>query len=684
MNTIEKSQAPSGFRPDIQGLRAVAVLLVLIYHIWPESLSGGYVGVDVFFVISGFLITSMLARDVENSGRIRLLEFYARRARRLMPAATVVLVICGAAAVLILPPIRYNAIGREIAASALYFQNINLFFLEIDYLTQDTAPGPFRHYWSLSIEEQFYIFWPLVLGAVTLAGGAALRARMRATLRATIAVIVVASLAASMVYTAWDAASAYFVSWTRFWELGVGGLIALLAQGRSISRPQSVILGWGGLAAILYSAFAFDDLTPFPGYAALLPVLGTAALLIAGRSDHPFAPAPLLSVAPARYLGDISYSLYLWHWPLIVFYEAWYGRAPDAISGLGLAALSILFADLTLRLVENPVRRADRFASNGATFLLAGALIAISLLASFLIWRAAPSTEAPAASSEEAVLDHPGAAALADDADFEYEKPFTPSPSQARADNAALYGDGCHVPRTSATPTPCAYGPETAETTIVLVGDSHAAQHLPALRRLADQHGFKIVTHTRSSCGFMDVDVVDSNGVPTDPLCRSWVRNVAEEIKTLQPDLVITARIAQILAVGGTNGPENVERMTSGLTSLWQELMDAGVPVLPIRSTPIIRIDVPDCVSSNPGSYQIECGRKRNEAILGGTDPVLRASQQLGLEALDLSDAICEPDYCPPVVGNVLVYRDQHHITATYSRTMAFAFDSAIRTALHF
>jgi peptidoglycan/LPS O-acetylase OafA/YrhL len=685
MNVINKSEVNSGFRGDIQGLRAVAVFLVLVYHIWPGSLSGGYVGVDVFFVISGFLITSMLARDIEVRGKIHLLEFYARRARRLMPAATVVLVVCGAAAVLFLPPTRYETVGREVAASALYLQNINLFLLEIDYLTQDTPPGPFRHYWSLSIEEQFYIFWPLLFGAVTVVGGAVLRTRLKATLTATIGAIVIASLTASAFYTALDPASAYFLPWTRFWELGIGGLVALLSKGRTLSKPFSAFLGWGGLAAILYAAFSFDDFTPFPGYAALLPVLGTAAMLLAGNADHPFSPKPLLSIAPARRIGDLSYSLYLWHWPLIVFYKAWYERAPDAISGLGLAALSMLLADLTLRLIENPARHSKWAASRNTTFLLSAALMAVSLIAAFLIWTAAPPNKplVSAPLNDEANRNHPGAIALANGSrPPENLEVFIPSPSQARADNAALYGDGCHVPRTSATPTPCVYGPDSAETIIALVGDSHAAQHLPALRHLAEQHGFKIITHTRSSCAFMDVDVLNGNGDVADPLCRDWVRNVVDELTALQPDLVVTARIAQIRAVGGASGQENLMLMTSGLTSLWLELEDAGIPVLPIQSTPMIRLDVPDCVSAAPQTYKSECGRDREAAILGRADPVIRAAEELGLESVDLNEFICEPSYCPPIVGNVLVYRDQHHLTATYSRTMAFAFEPFILRAL--
>ena len=335
--------------------------LVVFYHLFPDLLPGGFVGVDVFFVISGYLITGHMVREMRTRGAIDLLGFYARRARRLVPAATVVLILTWLASLFMLPGSRLVATAQQVAASAVYVQNWLLAGDSVDYLTAEDAASPVQHYWSLSVEEQFYLGWPLLL---VLAGVLArlLHWNWRRVALLLGAVVCALSLAASVLLTASDGPAAYFVTQTRVWELGLGALLAVLAGQPELPQRLARPARWTGLALIVISAVAYSSATPFPGTAALVPVLGTVLVLAAG------AVAPhtrVLGSAPMTWIGDHSYALYLVHWPLIVLYKAWSGGELGALDGPIVLAASLVSAWLVTRFVEEPVRRNRAFASRG-------------------------------------------------------------------------------------------------------------------------------------------------------------------------------------------------------------------------------------------------------------------------------------------------------------------------------
>ncbi|MCW2853067.1 MAG: acyltransferase, partial [Nocardioides sp.] len=269
----------AGFRPDIEGLRAVAVLSVLIYHAGLAWVPGGYVGVDVFFVISGFLITSLMVREVERTGRLGLTGFWARRARRLLPASTLVLVFSAVVAFAVLPVNTRRDFGGDIVAAAGYVVNWRLGLRAVDYLAENVGASPVQHYWSLAVEEQFYVVWPLLIAAMV----TMFRTRWRPALLVGIAVITLASFVFTLSYAAEQPGLAFFVSTTRIWELGVGALLAL-ALPALVRLPAAAlgVLGWAGLALVAYAALVLDETTRWPGTATLLPVLGTAAAILAG------------------------------------------------------------------------------------------------------------------------------------------------------------------------------------------------------------------------------------------------------------------------------------------------------------------------------------------------------------------------------------------------------------------
>ena len=338
----------SGFCLDIQGLRAIAVSMVVIYHLRPSLLPGGFAGVDVFFVISGYLITGHLWRGYRKTGSVSLLDFWGRRARRLVPAAALVLLVTWLVARVAEPVTELPDIAVQIRASALYFQNWQLASEAVNYLQSEGPATPVQHFWSLSVEEQFYLVWPLLFGAAALVAIVVARARggrgghhrprrqpsPAAARRAglvTVAVLTTALVGCSLAYSVYDTrtnpAAAYFVTTTRMWELGVGGLLAMVPDtyGRRIGRQGW--LGWAGLAAVMVAAFTLSGTSPFPGWIALLPVLGAAAMIAGGSADGRLGPAPLTSARPLVFLGGISYSLYLWHWPIISLYSGWRGKA---------------------------------------------------------------------------------------------------------------------------------------------------------------------------------------------------------------------------------------------------------------------------------------------------------------------------------------------------------------------
>jgi peptidoglycan/LPS O-acetylase OafA/YrhL len=351
------------YRGDIQGLRAVAVVLVLLSHTGLAFLPGGFVGVDVFFVISGFLITRLLVTEWERTGRISLTGFYARRAKRLLPAAGLVLAVSMLLTLFFLPKTRWAETGWDVVASGLYAMNWRLAEQAVDYLATGDAPSILQHYWSLAVEEQFYLVWPLLLIAV---GWTVRRFRGRnagrpRVLLLVLALIAVPSFAWSVHLTVSDPARAYFVSTTRIWELALGGALALLGHHLArLPRRAAAGLGWAGLGAIVAAAFWITPAMAFPGYLALVPTLGAAAVIAAGTAG-PAGPERLLDRRPMRAVGALSYSLYLWHWPLLITAEARFGEL-SVTAGLAVVLFSVLPAVATYHFLENPVRRSKRLA----------------------------------------------------------------------------------------------------------------------------------------------------------------------------------------------------------------------------------------------------------------------------------------------------------------------------------
>jgi peptidoglycan/LPS O-acetylase OafA/YrhL len=643
-------------RPEIQGLRAVAVSLVVVHHLWPGALPGGFVGVDVFFAISGYLITAHLLREIERHGRVRIGAFWLRRARRILPAALLVLGCALAATLLLVPATYWPQYVAEVRASTLYAQNWHLASAAVDYFAAEDGPSPVRHFWSLSAEEQFYLVWPLLLAIAAFAA----RGR-RAALAGAMGAVTLASLAWSIQLTAAEPASAYFVTPTRAWEFGLGGLLAL----SGLRAPA--LCSWLGLAAIAAVSALYSPATPFPGIAALAPVAGALAV-IAAR-----APGPVLSAPPSQWLGDVSYAVYLWHWPLLMLVPFAAGDGSRPSSAVVILMLTLLAAWLTKHLVEDPLRfrRGPRPAlalTAAATALL---LTACSGAAAHLEHQIADATRA----SQAVLQSHPrcfGAAARDPRRPCENRRlrlTVVPTPLQARDRRNAP----CALTERRGLLYVCAFGARKAQAreTIALVGDSHASHWRAAVDPLAEARGWRGLSITHSGCPF-SLAVKDMQE-PDRSECREWNRQTLawlrrhREVRT-----VFVSAISGSDWIAGRRG--EWETAVDGNLRAFRALPSSVRTVVVLRDTPKARLETAGCVqraieARRPASAM--CALPRSRAVVA--DPVAAAAGRYRADRVRLADLtrfMCDARRCHPVVGGALVYKDEHHMTTVFARTL--------------
>jgi peptidoglycan/LPS O-acetylase OafA/YrhL len=677
------------FRADIQALRAVAVLLVVGFHLWPAQLTGGYVGVDVFFVISGFLITShLLQRSFSRPADV--LDFWARRRRRLLPASVLVIIVTVLVGTVVLPATQLLALGRDALASTFYFVNWLLASSAVDYLGAQDAPSPLQHFWSLSVEEQFYFVWPILIGVTLWLSSR----RARSTTRSVVWVLscfVAVFLVVSIYWTAVEPASAYFVTPTRLWELGLGGLIGAVALSTRASSAEEAptsrhldiraIAAWVGLLLILLSAFLYTAETPFPGIAAVVPVFGSALFLAADSNGGRLSPSRFLGSRPIQHIGDVSYSLYLWHWPLIVLMPYVIGAPLSLPSKLVIIAASIILASLTKTLVEDPTRNWSWFRGpRRRTFLLAGGAMLIAALVSL-----APAIQVSALLAREAEqnanaeVDNRGcfgAAALANDECTLRGTGIVPSPANALGDKSDAYDDDCFSFPPFNRVQRCFYGDESASTSIALVGNSHAGQWLPAMQSVAANTDAKVTTFLGSRCRPTTTMIVFDTQADSEG-CSVWGTQVVDLTSQGDFDLIVLS-IASIGDIEGVAAEDTFDAVVEGYMSPLREWIASGTPVLIIRDTPIPGVNIPDCVAVNADDFAA-CDGSR--PVWEQPDPLVVAAEQLSsprITIADFNDSFCDASTCYSVIGGVLVYFDKTHVTATFIDSLSDALTEEI------
>ncbi len=700
---VGRATPPTGFyRYDLDGLRGIAITMVAMFHIWFGRVSGG---VDVFLALSGFFFGGKVLRAaLDPAQTLSPVAELTRLVRRLLPALVVVLAGCALLTIWVQPQTRWETFADQSLASLGYYQNWELASTASDYLRAGEAVSPLQHIWSMSVQGQFYVaFLLLIAGCAYLlrglfraspTGPTGRRPHLRTMLVLLLSALTIASFVYAILAHQADQASAYYNSFARAWELLLGALVgALVPYIRWPMWLRTVVAGIA-LAAILSCGALIDGVKEFPGPWALVPVGATVLMILAGanRQGHPDTseglplPNRLLAAGPLAALGAIAYSLYLWHWPLLIFWLSYTGHAhANFVEGTALLLVSGLLAYLTTRLVEDPLRyRAHDGAERSPTpafpwpvrlrrptIALGSAvvLLGVALTATSFTWREHVSGERATGKelSGLSALDYPGARALTAHVRVPTLK-IRPTVLEIKDDLPASTRDGCISDFVNPAVVNCTYGDVAATRTIALAGGSHAEHWLPALDLLGRLHHFKVVTYLKMGCPLSteQVPLIMGNNAPY-PQCREWVQTTLAKLVTDRPDYVFTT----------STRPWNIKTgdvMPATYIGIWQTLSDNNIPILAMRDTPWLVKDgkplIPaDCLAK--GGNADSCGAKRSD-VLADHNPTLDFVAQFPLlKPLDMSDAICRPDVCRAVEGNVLIYHGAHHLSPTYVRTLA-------------
>ena len=604
---------------QIQGLRALAALLVTIFH--AKLLPGGFIGVDIFYVISGYLITGLILREIENTGKLDLQTFYQRRIKRLLPTSVFVLFVTAIVGMFVLPAITRDALGRDLFAAATYISNYLFAWWENDYQNLDATPSPFIHYWSLAVEEQFYVVWPIFILLLSRYG-------KRAVFRG-IAAVTFLSLLLSIYQTQTSPIWAFYSLPTRAWELGFGALLLFVPDTFWKNR----FIPWFGVIGIALASFRFDEKTAFPGINALLPVVSTA-VLIGSISIWPRAFNDLSNNRISQWLGSISYPLYLWHWPALVLPSSALGRPLRIRERIFCIILTIILAHFTGKYIEQPIRH--KKIAGKKIYQFFAATTVISLVAGVII-----------SFSSSSMITVKGT-------DYKFnlvevmQKP-------------AVYGDDCHSNYGETESGECTYGDLNSETTIVLYGDSHAAQWFPTLLKLANEKGFKLVSLTKSACPSVDVPRADQ-GAYKNVHCETWRDKSVKRIKQIRPAAVILSSYQYFTPPSGYS--DKNKWWKDGQEGLLSSLRGSSDHLIYISDTPKPLRDIPNCLASRDVN---SCNTTERTPV-----KIIR-----GFEIIDPTPWLCTK-LCPAIQDGYVVYRDSSHISVAAALALKPQLEAAL------
>jgi len=696
-------------------------VLVVLFHADIGPFSGGYIGVDVFFVVSGFLITSLLLAEVARTGTIHLPSFWARRARRLLPASALVIIVTLVVARMWYDPLLLADIERDALAAAGFGVNIVFAYRATHggggYFDADLAKSPLLHFWSLAVEEQFYLVWPLLIWFL-----ARTARRLRADLQVVMLVIWLGSLLACVALTDHSRPWAFYSLPTRAWELMSGAVLAVsIGSLRRMRRRLGSILTAAGIATIIVASLVDDSATTFPGIAALAPVLGTV-LILAGCSSRSAGLGRVLGARPLVWVGQRSYAIYLWHWPALVLAAARWG--PLSVSArVAVVAGAVAIAAASYAFVEDPLRHAAwlRAAAHRSLALGAALVSVVALLAGLLLLdpprtsgggeaaavtlppieditgasttspvRSASSTTIPSlgvtdieasttTTAPATVLDVLIAAEqqlLAEGATVTaVPSNLEPSLADVRGDQPVLYDDGCVLEWGAQTLPTCTYGVSAATGSIAVLGDSHAAQWFPALQTFALHHGWRLRYFAKVGCPPAEMPL--RQGASGD--CDPWRAKAVDALIASRPSLIILTGYHYLAPDGAGDGDE---LWREGLTTTMNALGDLASRVLILGDTPTQGVDVAECLAQSLTAVSI-CVSPRSYAVRDDRLQVEReVAAEFGAATADVSDWLCTPDVCPVILGNMLVYRDRNHITTAAAEFLAPLMDETLSAVL--
>ena len=668
------------YRNDIDGLRAIAVLLVVVYHVWLGRVSGG---VDAFLMISAFLLTGSLMRKLEGGDRMPVAAQWVRNFKRMLPAAAIVILGIAAAGLALLPASSLASLWRHSLSSIFYVENWLLASESIDYYADTSLASPLQHFWSLSIQGQVFLLWPLFFALIAILSRKVLtRVSPRTIALATFGAILVASLTYSIVSTASRQEFAYFDTGARLWEFAAGSILALLLPHIRLGTLVRAVLGWAGLLALLVCGIVLDVQGGFPGYLALWPVLSVAAIIVAGSGgDRRGGPAALLETTPVLSLGRASYALYLVHWPLLVFtLVVRHGEPLSLLEGLVLIAVSIALAYLLTALVDRPLRNLAWLNGpswHGAIAIALSVLItAAPLIGLQLSTKQAVAEEAEAIAAEsEAQKDraNPGAAVLFGGAEEVSDEDFPrrPLPSEVPTQWGSLSqdcSDGSLMKLPKSVELCFENGLTDGDRTVVVIGNSHAQQMLEPLGAIAEEQNWHAISFLYAACAVGIRDVDESKGIFYSQECRDWNEDVIDLLERINPDVVVTIGTESVPA--DSTSPSDAgerEHTLEGVEKSIDRITNLGIPVLLIRDNPRFTFDSYQCTEQF-GADEPKCATEVGQA-LAASDPSEELLQP-GVSTIDLTELFCPDGACIPVIGNVNVYIDRDHLSLVYARTL--------------
>jgi len=648
---MSKSGHSHGVRVDIQALRALAIVSVVLFHVWPNQLTGGYVGVDIFFVISGYLITGQLWRQEQRTGKVDFRDFWARRARRLLPASLLAILVTTFATYAFTTPSWFLKVHDEGIGATLYAQNWVLISKVTNYLTDDGTKSPFQHFWSLSVEEQYYIFWPIILFLALAAVKAFPRAlKNRTLLLSILGFILVSSLAYSIWLTYAQPQNAYFNTFTRAWEFAAGALLAVGSKGNTeVAHKRSPLWFWAGVALMGYAIVAFTTTTTFPSWHAGIPVLGAVLALHGGQSQSRLMPTWFLGLKPVQFLGDISYSLYLWHWPVLIL-APWVLRRNTLVwDEVAVVAISVVLGWLSKTYIEDPVRFGPLSRlRNGMQLAAAG--IAMVVLIAF-------------------------SGAMSSVATNEFKnitKSFNLTPPlNALAKGAqARESSDCKISREGSGFKTCQKGDPNGKIRVALIGDSHTREWFVPVDDLAFKYHWNVTMISKSACSLVDPTQFPAN--LTHYTCQGWNKQLLAYMAKAKPfDLIINSN-SSLVTQGRTDVGKAFASMVTKLTA------NGHTKFFLIHDTPKPNPNFVPCIELWMKQAAVKCSVTRAQGLTPA-DPMPGAvSGMKNVMVADFTDSFCSATSCPPVMGNIVVYKDNSHITSTWAQHLEPVLDSAI------
>ncbi|WP_373446114.1 acyltransferase family protein [Salinicoccus bachuensis] len=643
------------FRPEIEGLRIVAALLVAIYHIWMQRVSGG---VDVFFLVSGFLITASLLSKVRKDGTVNFFDFILGLAKRLFPAAFTVLLTVIITSYFILPETQWTQTIKEVFASIFYYENWQLALSNTNYLDQTNEKSPVQHFWAMSIQGQFYVIWFFIIMAA-LWTSQKLKREIKKTLFVILTLLTVASFGYSIYLTEVNQPWAYFDTRTRVWEFALGGLLFLFITRIKLPALMSGLAGWLGLIALVSCGLLLDVGGRFPGYVALWPVVAAILVLSAGENPTRFGVEKFLGSRPMRKLGGYSYGLYLWHWPIVAFYYAVMNtKEIPVIHGILIILVSFVLSWIVTNVVEKPIRSIKGKKNYRPKVAAALLIMAIPVFIANTVWSSSIK-ENIAESTMASAQDFPGAMAVENDMDIFYDRntPLLPNPTNLESDVANTYEIGCHHEDGQQDLPVCEYGDlENPKYEVILVGGSHVVPWLGTLETFAEEENIKIYNITKISCRFNGEGV----GEEMSPDCRRWNQMAKEKVIELQADLII---------VNTDVGTPTVPEVEPERVELYRELETHGIEIFGIRNNPRPLFDMNLC--ANPKNIDHE------ECVISAEEYVPQPSKWSKVEnkpsnvtEYDYSEYFCPDGSCPAIIGKRIVYFDGFHMSNSYAESL--------------